>query len=354
MIAIILGPDAATCRTETKRLASELDPDGSNTSRLDGKVARIAEIASMAGTPSFFGSGRVVIVDDLLGKFSRGTSDEPFEDSTRASKNTSSTSELATLVASVHPDNLLILVEQSHATIPASISKALPKDVQVRVSEPPRGNALVEWMQGLATSIGSGIDREAAQALAEGLYPQTWLAKPPNPRYDRPPNLDQLESEIAKLALFVHPDEISTSHVREMAETSTADRLFQFVEQSIAGNLANATRDLESFDLHSDEAHRVSNQIYQQLELSAVLGSAPPKNDPAAVGRELGLSNPNRMFGVARAPRPAFPTESILFANEVDRGIKTGRIKDVGDSIYSLMTWFAEAKQEKATRRGSS
>jgi hypothetical protein len=246
------------------------------------------------------------------------------------------------------------LVEQSLSTLPASFSKVAPKDIKVVVSEPPRGYALVEWMQSQATSVSSGIDREAAQALAECLFPQTWSAKPTNPRFDRPPDLDQLTSEISKLALYAYPDQIGASHVREMAESSSADRLFQFVEQSIAGNLANATRDLESFDLHSDDAHRASNQLYQQLELSAVLSSAPSQNDPAAVGRDLGLLNPNRMFGVARAPRPVLPAESILFATEVDRGIKTGRLKDVGDSIYSLMTWFAEAKQEKATRRGSS
>ncbi len=354
MIAIVLGPDAAICRTETKRLASDHDRDGTNTSRLDGKTAKVAEITSMAGTPSFFGTGRVIIVDDLLSKSSRGAADETLEDSNRSSRNAATTTEIGTLLSSVHPDNLLILVEQSLSAVPQQIAKALSKDVRILTSEPPRGNTLIGWMQSQATFAGSSIDQQAAQALAEGLFPQSWSAKPSNPRFDRPPDLDQLSTEISKLALFAHPNQIGVLHVREMAESLSADRLFQFVEQSIAGNLAKATQDLASFDLHGDDAHRASNQLYQQLELSVVLRSAPAKNDPVAVGRELGLSNPNRMFGVARAPSSAFPTESILFANEVDRGIKTGRIKDFSDSIYSLMTWFAEAKQEKATRRSSS
>jgi hypothetical protein len=85
-----------------------------------------------------------------------------------------------------------------------------------------------------------------------------------------------------------------------------------------------------------------------------VLAASPPKNDPTAVGRELGLSNPNRMFGIARAPRPAVPEQSVFVATDTDRRLKTGKIKDVADGIYSLMTWFAETRRETTNRRGRS
>jgi hypothetical protein len=85
-----------------------------------------------------------------------------------------------------------------------------------------------------------------------------------------------------------------------------------------------------------------------------VLSEAPPKSDPGTVGREIGLSNPNRMFGVARAPRPLLPSESVQYACKIDRDIKTGKLKDVADAIYSLTSWFGEVKQDKTIRRGRS
>ncbi|MFL5761660.1 MAG: DNA polymerase III subunit delta [Thermomicrobiales bacterium] len=354
MIAIILGPDAATCRSESKKLAAAYDADGSNTNRLDGRSIRLAEAISMVGTPPFFGSGRVVIVDDLLARFSRANDEEGIETGSTSPKGALAVGELSSLFLAVHPDNLLILVDQSLSSAPAAITKLLPKNAQVLTSDPPRGHALIEWMQSQARAIDSNIEREAAQTLAEALFPQTWSAKPSNPRFDRPPDLDQLSNELAKLALFAHPDAIGVSHVRQLAETASAERLFPFVEHSVAGNLATAIRDLESFDVHGDDGHRASNQLFQQIELSTVLATAPIKNDPAAVGRDLGLSNSNRMFGVARAPRPAMPAESVLRATIADRSVKTGKLKDIADSIYSLLTWFAEAKQESANRRGKS
>jgi DNA polymerase III delta subunit len=185
------------------------------------------------------------------------------------------------------------------------------------------------------------------------LFPQTWSAKPSNPRFDRPPDLDQLENEISKLAAYAHPGSISQQHVQNMTDSALSDRLFSFVEQAVAGNLANALKDLESFDIHGDDAHRAANQLFQQIELSTVLGSAQLV-DPAAVGRDLGLSNPQRMFGVARSPRPTSPVESVLEATRTDRQVKTGRLKGVEDAIYDLITGLAEAKRQARERRDRS
>lgn len=354
MIVIVHGPDASICRVETNRAASSIDPEGSNTSRLDGKSLRVADAVSMVATPSFFGSGRVVIIDDLLARSSRANEDSDFGSDSSTSKGSNLGGDIATLFAAVHPDNLLILVDSSLPLVPAAVVKILPKDARVVSGEPPRGHALIEWIRTQALDQGSDIDRDATQLLAETLFPQTWSAKPSNPRFDRPPDLDHISSELSKLGLYAHPDTIHINHLRELVVSAMADRLFPFVEQSVAGNLANAVRDLESFDIHGDDAHRAASQLYQQIELSTVLASSPAKIDPITVGRELGLSNPNRMFGIARAPRPALPDEGVLEATDVDRRLKTGKIKDVADGIYSLITWFAETRRETINRRGRS
>jgi DNA polymerase III delta subunit len=354
VIVIVHGPDASICRVETKRAASDIDPEGSNTSRLDGKSLRITDAISMVATPSFFGSGRVVIIDDFLARSSGANESSDVASDSPTTKGPNFGGEIASLFAAVHPDNLLILVDSSLSSVPAVVAKLLPKEARLVSGEPPRGHTLIEWIRAQASDYGSEIDRDAAQLLAETLYPRTWSAKPSNPRFDRPPDLDYLSNELSKLGLYAHPDTIHLNHVRELVVSALADRLFPFVEQAVAGNLAKAVRDIESIDIHGDDGHRAASQLYQQIELSTVLAVSPPKNDPTAVGRDLGLSNPNRLFGIARAPQPAFPDQTVLVATDADRGLKTGKIKDVADGIYSLMTWFAETRRETTNRRGRS
>ena len=353
MIFITLGPDAAMCRKETKRIVEEHDPSGSNTSRLDGKTLRVTEAITMVATPSFFGGGRVIVIDDLLARSFRGIDGVDSDSETETPKSGKTSADLSSLFASIHPENVLLLAEPSLASVPSAVAKQLPKEAQVIVGDPPRSHALIKWMQDQAVSNGTILERDAAQLLAEMLFPQTWSAKPSNPRYDRPPDLDQLSSEISKLGQYAHPDLISRQHVNALTDTALSDRLFSFVEQAVAGNLMNAVKDLESFDIHGDDAHRAANQLYQQIELSTVLAAAESV-DPGAVGRDLGLSNPQRMFGVARSPRPASAVESVLEAVNTDRRIKNGRLKGVDDAIYDLITDLAEAKRQIRERRGRS
>jgi DNA polymerase III delta subunit len=353
MIVVILGPDAAICRTEANRVILDHDPAGENTSRFDGKTLRISEAVAMVGTPAFFGGGRVIVIDDLLARLSRNNDCSGTDAESELPKQSRAAVDLSTLFASVQPENLLVLADPSLASMPAAVNKQLPKNAEVILGEPPRGHALIKWMQDQAAENNGRIERDAAQLLAEMLFPQTWSTKPSNPRFDHPPDLDLLTNEIARLALFAHPDPIARHHVQVLADPANSDRLFSFVEQSVAGNLAKSVRDLESFDIHSDDAHRAANQLYQQIELSTVLASAQTA-DPATVGRDLGLSNPQRMFGVARAPRPASVLESVLDATDTDRRLKTGHLKSIDDAIYGLITDLSENKRQTSERRGRS
>jgi DNA polymerase III delta subunit len=354
VIVVTLGPDAALCRIETNRIVAEHDPNGENTSRLDGKTLRIADAITMVGTPPFFGGGRVIVIDDLLARAYRGSDDSDAEIDSERPRNGRASINFAALFAAVHSENVLLLCDPSLDSVPTAIAKLLPKNAQIVQGEPPRGHALINWIEQRAEEGGNAIEPAAAQLLAEMLFPQTWSTKPSNPRFDRPPDLDLLGNEISKLTLFAHPEPVGRHHVQELAQAAFSDRLFSFVEQSVAGNLGNAVKDLESFDLHGDDGHRISNQLYQQIELSTVLAAAPSAVEPTAVGRELGLANPQRMYGVARAPRSANPSETVLTAAETDCRIKTGRLKGVEDALYGMIAELAEAKRRATVRRGRS
>src|SRR6185369_14482886 len=87
MIAFVHGPDALLVRQQVRALCAELDPSGSNTTRVDGKSTAPNQIATMLGTPAFLGMGRIIVVDDLFaGKRSSKAPDLDDEKSSPPSK----------------------------------------------------------------------------------------------------------------------------------------------------------------------------------------------------------------------------------------------------------------------------
>ncbi|MEJ7839603.1 MAG: hypothetical protein WKF81_12355, partial [Thermomicrobiales bacterium] len=73
MIAVVLGPDDTLVRESIRELLRQRDPSGENTSRFDGRTVKPGDIQTAAASAGFFGVGRVVIVEDLLARFGRGT-----------------------------------------------------------------------------------------------------------------------------------------------------------------------------------------------------------------------------------------------------------------------------------------
>lgn len=336
MIALIHGPDAAIARAETTRLAVEHDPAGAETSRLDGRETALPAIIAAIGSAGFFGGGRVVVVHDLMARSSRGKGAAADDDGTDAP---TGGLDLTPLFAAVPPENLLILVDAGLLSVPAAVKRAAPRDALVIAAEPPRGRALLDWIAATARAAGGDIDPRTAQLLAETLYPQTWSNKPNNPRYDRPPDTDLLRNEIEKLVLAAHPDPIAAGHIRSLVGGAPDDRIFRFVEAADAGNLAVAVVELERLLAAGEEPAKLLAQIDQQIELGAVL-AAGSHLDPIAAGRAIGLSNPNRMGGIAASRRglgagAAFA--AVANATETDRALKRGRLRRPEDALYAVL-----------------
>src|SRR4051794_4628232 len=156
MIAFVHGPDALLVRRQMRALCAELDPTGSNTTRVDGRTTAPNQIATMVGTPAFLGMGRVIVVEDLFaGKRGSKASDLDDEKSPAPSK------DALGILTSVAPGNALIIVEPSLSSVPAAVRKVMP-DIQVRTGIPSRGRELVSWIGSEATAAGSSIDDAAA------------------------------------------------------------------------------------------------------------------------------------------------------------------------------------------------
>ncbi len=338
VIALITGPDAATARSEVDRLRQHHDPESLNTVRLDGKDVTVEEAVAAVSTTAFFGSCRVVIIEGLMTRLSKGAkaSDELEDADSRAS---SSNFDLRRLFSSVIEPNVLILVDPSLSAIPASVKKLAPPSAMVLIGEPPRGDRLIAWLLSTAKSVGSEMDKRAAILLAEMKYPRVWREKPANPAFDHPPDLDDLRNEVEKLALAAHPGPIREEHVRLLVSGAGEERLFPFLDAAVTGKLSQALNELASLQATGEDPSKLLAQVFQEIELS-VLPAAAGGRTPEEIGRDVGLANPRRMSSVTRrlVGMSVPPRQLLMSAAEIDRRTKRGMVRQSADALYHVLT----------------
>jgi DNA polymerase III delta subunit len=349
VIVVVHGPDAALVRETVEQHARRHDSTGESTSRLDGKSASLPEIVAQIASPGFFGAGRVVVVFDLLARTSKATRDDGADEPGDGRSKSAATVDVGALFAAVAPGNLLILADPTLAALPAAVRKALPSDAVVVGCEPPRGAALVQWIQRAAQQEGTSIDPATARFLAERLYPLTWANAPSNPRFDVPPDLDRLGGEVAKLALAAHPHAIGREHVSALVASGEADQIFRFAESAARGALGAALTELRRLLDAGEEPYAVAAQLHQQAELATVLEAAGNRVEPATIGRDLGLSSPGRLHAIAgsRRGQPAGTARTLLSdCRAVDRQVKRGELRDPVDALYALLARAARPSRE--------
>lgn len=349
MIALVHGPDAALAQAEVARLCLSHDSTGDNTTHLDGRETTPQRVAAAVGSVAFFGGSRVVVVTDLMQRAARPTGKDAVDNARPGDgEGASGAIDLAPLFGAVPSQNLLVLIDPTLATVPASVKRAAPADVSVFGGEPPRGQALLAFLSKTASAVGGSLDPKAARLVAETLYPQTWATKPSNPRYDRPPDTSLLRNEVEKLALAAHPGPVTPEHVRSLTAGAPDDRVFRFVEAAEGGKLKPALMELDQLLAAGEEPAKLSAQLYQQIELVAVL-AAGPAIDPIATGRALGLSNPSRMAGIGggRGRRDAAAAfAAVGSALSTDRRLKRGRLRHPEDALYGLLAGAADDENE--------
>jgi len=335
VIAIVTGPDDTLVRDAVRDILQRRDPSDSSTSRIDGRTAKPGEVQNAASSAGFFGSGRVVVVDDFLARYAKP--------GTRAG---ASSPDWASLFAAIPPENTLLLVDGSLSSVPAAVKKVLPKDAEIHIGDPPRGRDLLAWMKTSARQSGGNLGDREARFLAERLYPQSWSQKSSNPMYDRPPDLGLIRQEIARLILSAHPGEITTELIREETERGDDDRIFKFLDAALAGNLEVAIPELDRLLMAGEEPARLLAQLAGNIELSAILVNAGNR-DPVSVGKDIGARNPGRMGMMARGVQTAGPrriTTAMHAVTAADRRIKRGELKDQLDGLYEVLTTIAAAR----------
>ncbi len=340
MIYFIHGPDRQLARESALAITADLDPDGLNTSWLDGREISFADVASAVGAASFFGSPRIVIVMDLLARTSR---DADNAKSTGEERNRpgGGRAELESLVSAVPESHHLIIFEPTLTSVPAVFKTAAP-GAKVIAAEPPRGSALIAWIEAAALRVESSIDRRAAHRLAETLYPQSWDRKPSNSRYDRPPDLSLLRAEIDKLALDAHPGPITLDHIAALTPGGPDQRVFRFLDAALAGDLRSGLDELERLISGGEEPAMLLAQLLGQLELATIAAAAGGKNADS-IAHDLGSVAPGRLSAVMATTRrrPAQQPHAAGTGVLADRNLKTGRVPKPADALHDLVLALA-------------
>ena len=340
MICVVLGPDHAMARTRVREIRRRRDPSGDNTSFLDGKTVTLRAVMMDIASVGFFSAGRVVVVEDLIARLGK-----------QGAKDGGQPPDWPALFAAVPEASTLVLLDPSLTALPAAVKKALPPTATVDVADPPRGPALVKWIQQRAKAEQAQIDEPTARFLAESLYPQSWAQQNRNPAYDRPPDMEMLGNEIAKLALAAHPGPITRDHIREMVDRGDEDRIFTFLDAAASGRVGAAMVELDHLLAAGEDPAKLLAQLSQNIELGAVMATAG-RRDPASVGKEIGLNNPQRMASIQRAiggQAPGRVLAAVPLAADADRKMKRGELREPLDALYDAILAIARDRGTAGT-----
>lgn len=330
VLHVILGPDRALARRSLDRIVGAADPNGFDSDRIDAASNSFDALFAAVTAAPFFGSRRVIVLSGMLaqasGKPGRGGKGKQETD-------------LSRLVSAIPETTTLVLFDPDLGELGATMRKQLPADVDLSVNDAPRGRALVDACARMAADAGAKLDGGTAQLLLDRLFPGYWPQAPQNRAYDKPPSIEQLESEISKLALAAHPGPITRELVDELVPRRSEERIFPLLDAVIGGNGRVALTELENANRAGEDAGRTMNQLYQQIELSVGAVASGRPSDPLQAGRALGISNAYRMTRVTDAAQRARvrPARQLRLALETDRRMKSGRLRNPDEALIDLV-----------------
>ena len=326
MIHVLLGPDHSMVKAAARQRARSSDPNGDETVTLDGTASTLQDVLMAVASIGFFSAGRTVIVENLIQKHGKlGAAD------------------WSTLLNGVPSGSTLILADSSVLSLPAAVKKSLPADAEVFVGDPPRGRDLVEWIVARARASGGKLDRGIAQKLAQTLYPASWGQKARNAAFDRPPDMEALGNEVDKLVTASLPGEVSEWHIQRLIAAGDNDQVFNFIDAASAGNLRQATVELDKLLAAGEDPYKLMAQLASSVELAAVMSQAD-RRDPVDVGKDLKLPNANRMTSISRTVRNqprGFAPHVARVLEDVDRQMKTGELRNPVDALYTALARIA-------------
>ncbi|MCA9879615.1 MAG: hypothetical protein KC442_17605, partial [Thermomicrobiales bacterium] len=159
-----------------------------------------------------------------------------------------------------------------------------------------------------------------------------------------------LRTAIETLALAAYPDPITVQDVRALVSREPDQRIFKFLDAMLAGDLANATRELENLERGGEEPGMVLAQALGQVELVTAIAAAGQR-DTGTVAKDLGGVTPGRVSALAGAARRESQRRTAaLLAAHIDRSLKTGKLRKPEEALAALVTGLSLAHAEQPGR----
>ncbi|CAN5843218.1 hypothetical protein BH24CHL4_BH24CHL4_05120 [soil metagenome] len=340
MIFIVLGPDRLLAKTAVNKLVAQHDPVGQNTSRFDADSDPLSMVMNGVATPSFFGGARVIVATGYLasGRPSPSRTASKSKGS-RSSKSQVVMEGLEGILATAAGNPVLILHEPELAAIPSTFKPMLPDSITVSAHQPQRGLQLVDLTIASFRKRNCSIDRDSATYFLDRLFSAGWRQAASNPAFDHPPDIETLVNEIEKLSIAAGSDEITEELIDELTPQTTAERTFPLLDAVVTGQVTSALRELTTVPAGEQQRTRTLAQVFQQVEYAAAASQAGRPSDPLQAGKELGMSNPNRMKPVLRSVAESrIPIDQLLTAAvDADRRLKSGMDPEPDDALYNLI-----------------
>ncbi len=186
------------------------DADSMGPTRVDGKLAELAEVLDELRTGSLLGGRRIVVIEDA----------DAFITAHRAS--------LERYCSSPAEGASLILLCQSLPTN-TRLSKIINRTGTVRRPDVPKGRRVIGWLMDRSReTYGKRLSQTTGQMLTEQLGD----------------GMGSLDAELAKLATFVGTrDEITTDDIGALTGRHRSEKVFAVFDAMASGDVSGALED---------------------------------------------------------------------------------------------------------------
>ena len=336
MIQLLRGTNSLEIQERARLLRDQHDPTGVNTTTIEQAASRLGDLRAACCAVGFFGTTRVVIARDLI---TPRTADRR----RRSTKNApgSPLDQAVSLLNDVPPTTLLIVIEVSVGPSEELTLKAITQEVRIERLDVPRGRELVNWTMNRARFHDAEFEHGAAERLLEALFPGSWAARPRGD--DVPPDLNRLDTEIAKLAVSAGTGgHISAGRIAELVPGAEALNIWGLTNAIAAGNPASAVQEIERELASGTPAEMIIGQLVGQFETFAALlvQGGPP--DIRAVAAETGLSEARLQQAVRsiRSFTPERVCRALSALRDTDFAAKQGQV-DAQDALAGIVVQLA-------------
>jgi DNA polymerase-3 subunit delta len=288
-----------------------------NTSAFDGRTVTLGELRHACDSIPFLADVRLVVVEGWLTHLASRRSGEKAASDEPAASSKKIIEELVTYLPLLPETTRLVFVEpkkvrDNHPVL--LLAKSDPKRGIVKAFEPPKGDALIDWIIARATMQGGAISFPAAQLLAESVGEDLRL----------------LDGEVAKLLAYVAGKRpAGEADVKLLTPYAGEADIFQMVDAlgQRRGEMATRLmhRLLDGGKHPLELLSMIARQFRLLIQAKELLGEG---QRPAAIAKELGVP-PFVADKLARQTHNfSLPQLEAVYHRllEIDVAIKTGEM----------------------------